>query len=244
MISIGRLPTPKTYRKRPNYVARFLVAAALIAVVATVAAVALLSVVDPPTSAFIVQRQRELKAVGAKPVIARTWRPAAGISPNLKLAVIAAEDQKFPVHHGFDVEAIGDAVEDRLDGKAERGASTISQQTAKNLFLWSGRSFARKALEAYATGLMELMLPKKRILELYLNFAEFGPSVYGAEAASQAYFGKSASQLDLHEAALLAAVLPNPKARSPRNPSPRVLQRAQWIEQQAARMGRDAVKEL
>ena len=145
--------------------------------------------------------------------------------------------QKFPFHHGFDVEAIQDAIADAEDGDRLRGASTISQQVAKNLFLWNGRSFVRKGLEAYFTVLIETMWPKRRILEVYLNIAEFGDGVYGAAAASERFFHKTPAQLGSRESALLAAVLPNPRRYRANPPSGYVAQRAEWIERQAAQLG-------
>ena len=165
------------------------------------------------------------------------FEPLAQLSPALPIALVAAEDQKFPLHHGFDVQAIEDAMDDADEGARLRGASTISQQTAKNLFLWGGRSFVRKGLEAYFTVLLELFWPKSRILEVYANIAEFGDGVYGAEAAARVYFGKPARELNEREAALLAAVLPNPKKFSPTQPSAYVLRRADWIERQVRQLG-------
>ena len=142
-------------------------------------------------------------------VLRHTWANLDRISPNLPLAVIASEDQKFPEHWGFDVEAIEKAYALNKHSHKVRGASTISQQVAKNLFLWSGRSYFRKGLEAYFTLLIEACWPKRRILEVYLNVAEFGMGTYGAEAAAQRFFHKSAARLTRSDAAVLAAVLPN-----------------------------------
>lgn len=213
--------------------ARILGLAALVMVVLSVAMVMALRFVNPPTSAFILE-----KAPAVRGAIRRTWVPIDDISSDLKFAVLASEDQKFPDHAGFDVDAIEEAIDGSAGGKSLRGASSISQQTAKNLFLWSGRSFLRKGLEAYFTVLMEAMLPKRRILELYLNFAEFGAGIFGVEAASQAYFKKPASAVTLPEAALLASVLPNPVKLSVTLPSARVVRRAAWITEQVERMRR------
>jgi monofunctional biosynthetic peptidoglycan transglycosylase len=185
----------------------------------------------PPTTAFIA---RERMARGSERVAWR-WTPITRISQNLALCVVAAEDQKFPSHHGFDVEAIVEAA--REERRRPRGASTISQQVAKNLFLWPSRSFVRKGLEAYLTLFIEQLWPKRRILEVYLNVAEFGPGLFGAEAASARVFGKPASQLTLEESALLAAVLPNPKRMSAAAPSDYVRQRAAEIEALARGLG-------
>jgi monofunctional glycosyltransferase len=183
----------------------------------------------PPASAFIL-RERFLGRTTYQ-----RWVPYRSISPNLVLCVIAAEDQKFAAHSGFDVDAIVRATQERR--RAPRGASTISQQLAKNLFLWPGRSFVRKALEAYFTVWLEQTWPKRRILEVYLNVAEFGPGIFGAQAASEVMLGKSASQLTLRDAALLAAVLPSPKRMSARNPSAYVDERAGQIERVARGLG-------
>ncbi len=175
----------------------------------------------PPTTAFMLQ----------SPVtpLRYKWVPAEHISNAMRHAVVASEDQKFFQHRGFDFEAIGDALDERRDGGRLRGASTISQQTAKNLFLWSGGGFARKGIEAAFTVLIETLWDKPRILEVYLNIAEFGPGIYGVEAAAQAFFGKRAAQITPEEAARLAAVLPSPRRWSAREPGPYVQERARWI---------------
>ena len=154
------------------------------------------------------------------------------ISPWMPLAVVASEDQRFPFHLGVDFEAIRKAVSEYKAGEGLRGASTITQQTAKNLFLWNGRSFVRKALEAVLALGIDGLWPKERVLEVYLNIAEFGPGIYGVEAASQIYFGKPARQLSQTQAARLAAVLPNPKMLSVTSPSAYVQERVVWIQQQ------------
>ena len=159
--------------------------------------------IDPPTTAFIL---REALA-GENGVARGSWRPLAEISPPLVLCVLATEDQKFLSHRGFDVKAILTALGEPADRR--RGASTISQQVAKNLFLWPGRSWLRKALEAYLTLWIEALWSKRRILEIYLNVAEFGPGVFGAGAGSHWAFRRSPSDLGFEEAALLAAVLPS-----------------------------------
>ncbi len=144
--------------------------------------------VDPPTTAFMLER-RWAKNEEKKPfVVHQQWVPLSAISPELERAVIAAEDQKFLTHHGFDFEAMGEAFEDRLEGHGTRGASTLTQQVAKNLFLWSARSFFRKGLEAYFTVLIELLWPKTRILEMHLNVAEYGDGIYGAPRRRRARF--------------------------------------------------------
>jgi monofunctional biosynthetic peptidoglycan transglycosylase len=195
----------------------------------SVALVAALRWVDPPVSAFMLRKGGRFE-----------WNrfvAAEHISPHLAIAVVAAEDQRFPEHHGFDVDSILDALIDHLRGRRTRGASTISQQVAKNLFLWPERSFVRKALEAWLTVWIELLWSKQRILEVYLNVAEFGPGVFGAAAASEAFFGVRAGELDPTQAALLAAVLPNPSRLRAAEPSPYVLARRGWILAQMEMLG-------
>lgn len=153
----------------------------------------------------------------------------------MQLAVIASEDQKFPSHWGFDMESINDAWEARE--RRQRGASTITQQVAKNLFLWRGPSWVRKGIEAYFTILIEALWPKQRVLEVYLNIAEFGRGIYGAEAASRFFYGKSAARLTSADAALLAAVLPNPVRLKVAAPSAYVRARQTWIVAQMAKLG-------
>lgn len=149
------------------------------------------------------------------------FKTLAEVSPQLPLALVAAEDQRFLLHHGFDGDALLKAAKSNMSGKKQlRGGSTISQQVAKNVFLWHGRSYVRKAAEAYFTLLIELLWNKRRIMEMYLNVAEMGDCIFGAEAASQQYFHKSASKLTPQEAALLAGVLPNPLRFRASNPGP------------------------
>ena len=194
--------------------------------------------IPPFGSAFMVGRQVESLLDGEfRAAVDYRWRPRDRISASLPIALVAAEDQKFPLHRGFDMEAIEKALDHNARGRKVRGASTITQQLAKNLFLWQGRSWLRKGLEAWYTVLLETLLPKARILELYANVAEFGDGVYGAEAAAQRYFGKPAARLSPAESARLAAVLPNPKKYSAGRPGPYVRKRARWIEHQVRRLG-------
>lgn len=165
------------------------------------------------------------------------WTPWEQVAPALPISLVAAEDQKFPLHHGFDIDAIRDALAEAGEGERLRGASTISQQVAKNLFLWNGRSFVRKGLEAWFTLLIETLWPKQRILEVYLNIAEFGHGTYGAGAASERFFRSTPARLSPHQAALLAAVLPNPTRFRVERPSSYVLRRAAWIQRQANQLG-------
>jgi monofunctional biosynthetic peptidoglycan transglycosylase len=166
-----------------------------------------------------------------------TWVDLEQISPHAAIAVIAAEDQQFPFHAGFDFKSIRDAIRTNSRGRRVRGASTISQQVAKNLFLWSGRSYLRKGLEAYFTVLIEWLWPKERILEVYLNIAEFGPGTYGMEAAARRYYRKPAAALSRRESATLAAVLPNPRTFKVQAPSRYVIERRNWIMQQMRGLG-------
>jgi len=194
--------------------------------------------IPPPTSAFMLEKRlaRVVRGEPSKGVRTR-WTDWNAIAPQMRLAVVAAEDQKFPRHWGFDFESIADAVQRGQARGRLRGASTITQQVARNLFLWPGHSYARKGLEAYFTLLLELFWSKRRILEVYLNIAEFGEETYGVGAAAQAFFGKRPAELQLQEAALLAAVLPNPARLSVRSPSTYVRERAGWIEEQMAQLG-------
>ena len=204
----------------------------------TVLAVVAMRWIDPPFTAFMAQDRVVALVTREKGYEFRhEWRDFARISPNLPLAVVAAEDQQFPLHHGFDFKQIDKALQDRERGRRVRGASTISQQVAKNLFLWPGQSWFRKGLEAGITVLIELAWPKQRILEVYLNVAEFGRGTWGAQAASQRFFRKDASRLTRSEAALLAAVLPAPKRYRADRPGPYVRKRQAWILRQMAALG-------
>ena len=189
--------------------------------------------VDPPSSAVIFAWE-----LGSGQEARHEWQPLEKVSPNLQMAVIAAEDQKFAHHFGFDFASLKKAISE--DRKRPRGASTITQQTAKNLFLWQGRSYVRKGLEAWFTILMEVLWPKERILEVYLNIAEFGDGVYGAQAAANQFFGTSARYLSSWQAGRMAAVLPNPKRMSAQYPSHYVRSRAVTINRQVRQLGGSA----
>jgi monofunctional biosynthetic peptidoglycan transglycosylase len=205
---------------------------------ASVLLVLLLRFIDPPFSAFMAETRVEAwLARDSSYDSAHHWVDLNRISPNLALAVIASEDQKFPEHWGFDVAAIEKAYELNQHSHKVRGASTISQQVAKNLLLWSGRSYFRKALEAYFTLLIEACWPKRRILEVYLNIAEFGVGTYGAEAAAQRFFHKPAARLTRSDAALLAAVLPSPEHYSAAAPSAYMQRRREQILTQMQALG-------
>ncbi len=224
----------------------------LLLVLFSVAQVITLRFVDPPFSMFMLARQMDAVFEGDfKFRITYDWRDMAKISPNLPLAVVASEDQNFARHHGFDFDAIekAQAHNERMTERAEkrgkpvrrlRGASTLSQQTAKNVFLWSGGGWTRmlrKGVEVWYTALIEVLWPKQRILEVYVNIAEFGDGVYGAQAASRNFFRKDASRLTPAEAARLAAVLPSPKRYNAGNPGPYVQRRANAIERQMRQIG-------
>lgn len=210
----------------------------LAAVAASVLLVLALRWLPVPVSAFMIHKSVAAFWEGDEEYRLRhDWVAWEQISPHAKLAMIAAEDQRFPDHHGFDFEAMAAAWENYQKGGRLRGGSTISQQVAKNLFLWPDRSFLRKGLEAYFTGLIELGWPKERILEMYLNVAEFGPGVFGIEAAAQTYFHKPAARLNAREAALLAAVLPNPIRYRVNRPSRYVLARQERILRHMYRLG-------
>jgi monofunctional biosynthetic peptidoglycan transglycosylase len=209
-----------------------------IALLASVLAVASLRWINPPFTAFMAEAQvAAWTSRDPNYAFRHSWVDLGRISPNLPLAVVASEDQKFPEHWGFDVEAIEKVYALNQHNHKVRGASTISQQVAKNLFLWSGRSYFRKGLEAYFTLLIEGLWPKRRILEMYLNIAEFGLGTYGAEAAAQRFFHKPASRLSRADAAVLAAVLPNPERYSAAAPSRYVQQRREWILGQMQSLG-------
>lgn len=192
-----------------------------------------------PVFGSMVMVERKVQSwVAREPIsIEQRWRPWPELSSSAKLAVIAAEDQRFPFHGGFDVDEMRRAWEASRNGGRLRGASTISQQTAKNLFLWTGRNWVRKGLEAWFTLLIEMLWPKERILEVYLNIVEWDRGVFGLEAASQHYFGVPADRLSDVQASLLAAILPNPLAWSASRPGPHVEGRSAWIRQQMRNLG-------
>jgi len=226
--------------RRPSFrrLLRWIAFAALAWVVLTWFAVLVLRFVPPVTSAVMLERHVGAWVHGEHDFRLRQhWVPWSRVSPWAPLAMVAGEDQKFPFHHGFDFDSIHEAIDAADDGARLRGASTISQQTAKNLFLWNGRSFVRKGLEAYFTVLIELTWPKRRILEVYMNIAELGDGIYGVGAASEIYFHVPPARLTPAQAARLAAVLPSPRRLHADRPSAYVLRRAAWIEQQMRQLG-------
>jgi monofunctional glycosyltransferase len=211
--------------------------ATLVLVLGSILATVLLRWIPPLFSALMVQRHLAAFVHAERYGAQYEWVGWKKIAPSAPLAVIASEDQHFAEHHGFDVDSIETALNEHEKGRRLRGASTISQQVAKNLFLWPGRSFVRKGLEAYFTVLLETFWPKRRILEVYLNIAEMGDGVFGIEAASQRYFHKPASRLTAEEAAAIAAVLPNPHRMHPDRPSAFVDERRAWILRQMDQLG-------
>ena len=175
---------------------------------------------------------------GEKIRLRHHWVPLEEISPSMPVAVMASEDQLFMEHHGFDFNAIEQAWEEHQRGKRQRGGSTISQQTAKNVFLWPSHSWLRKGLETYFTALIELCWSKQRIMEVYLNSIEMGDGIYGAEAVAQWHFRCTAAQLTRQQCALIAATLPNPLRFSSQSPSAYVLRRQTWILRQMKHVNR------
>jgi monofunctional glycosyltransferase len=200
--------------------------------------VLLLKWLNPITSSIMIQRKIEaVVTFKERQMIAYQWFSFDDISKQMALAVVAAEDQNFPNHFGFDFDQIEKAIEQHERGRRLRGASTITQQVAKNLFLWEGRSFIRKGFEAYFTVLIELLWSKERILEVYLNVLETGNMIFGVGAASQIYFKKLPSKITRSQAALLAATIPNPIRFSAKRPSGYVLRRQSWILGQMSSLG-------
>jgi monofunctional glycosyltransferase len=211
------------------------------AIIASILLVIIYRFVPVPFTPLMIQRYFEME----EGKIDKTWMPLEKLSPNLPLAVVTSEDQKFEEHFGFDIEAIEKAAKynDKHKGKKVKGASTISQQTAKNVFLWPNRSWVRKGLEVYFTLLIEVFWSKERIMEVYLNVIEMGPGVYGAEAASHYYFHKPAAALSKSEAALIAAILPNPIRWSAAKPTPYITRKKNWIVRRMGKASFNPAKE-
>jgi monofunctional biosynthetic peptidoglycan transglycosylase len=213
---------------------RYVAAAVIALVLLSILLVLPLRWLEPPTTAFMLKDQS-----GRVPVLYE-WTDWPMLGTRAAIAVVAAEDQKFADHFGFDLESIQDSVKEYGEGASLRGASTITQQVAKNLYLWPGRTFIRKGLEAWFALLIEVFWTKERILEVYLNVAEFGPGLYGVPAASRVYFYKTPATLTDAEAALLAAVLPNPHRLDAGRPSAYVRERQRWIVRHMQRMHRES----
>ena len=237
------LPAPPPHRRpaaasrRWRAVLRWGLVAVLVPTVllagSALAAILLFARVDPPYGMAMVVATDIQTASNRRP----EWQRLDDLPRHLMLAVIAAEDQRFPLHKGFDWKSLRQALTDHFNGGRLRGASTISQQTSKNLFLWHERSLLRKTLEAGFTVGIETVWPKRRIFEVYLNLAEWGPGIYGIEAAARHYFGVPARELDRHQAARLAAILPAPGRLNPVHPDPQLAERIAWIERQMAQLG-------
>lgn len=223
-------------RSLPARLARWVMTAILGAAIASILVVAAFRWLPVPTTAFMIEERVAASRDGLTLAQQHDWVPWTQISLHAAVAAIAAEDQTFLVHGGFDFASIEKAVTDAQSGRRLRGASTISQQVAKNLFLWSGQSWIRKGLEVWFTGWIELLWPKERILEVYLNSAQFGRGVWGVQAASRQFFRKDASRLSIQEAALLAAVLPSPTRFRVVNPSAYIRGRQAWIVGQMQRL--------
>jgi monofunctional biosynthetic peptidoglycan transglycosylase len=231
------LPPMRSPRRASGFrIGRFLLGVIAVLAIGPPLMVVIYRIVPPPLTVLMVERM--IQGHG----LTKSWRPLAEISPSLAQAVIGAEDARFCEHHGFDFKAMQAAAAHnaRHPGKI-RGGSTISQQTAKNVFLWPGRSYVRKGAEAYFTVLIETLWGKRRILETYLNVVEWGPGIYGAEAASQAYFGHDASQLTPEESARLAAILPDPLKWKAVHPGRYVARRTRHITAAAATIREDGL---
>lgn len=220
-------------RKRPSWTRRLFLAFAGVTVVVPVLLILIARFVPPVLTPLMIATWV------TEGGIVRQWVPLSEISPNLVRAVIASEDGKFCSHYGFDLQAIDKALASNADGGRLRGASTISQQTAKNLFLSQNRTWIRKGIEAYFTVLIEALWPKRRIMETYLNIAEWGPRRFGAEAAAEANFRKPAAKLSVSEAARLATILPNPRAYRADKPGPYVVRQSGVIAARIGQVSRD-----
>ena len=207
-------------------------------VITSIGAVILFRVVNPPVTFLMLRRVVEQKMDGKAARLEKDWVSIDEISSYMVQAVVASEDNNFIIHRGIDFDAIRLAKEYNKKSRFVRGASTITQQTAKNVFLWPRRSYVRKAMEAYFTSLVEIFWSKKRIMEVYLNVVEMGNGIYGVEAASEHYFGKKASQLNADEAAMLAAILPSPRKRNPAKPSEYLINRKNQIRGMMINVGK------
>lgn len=219
--------------------ARYVVWAAVLALVAPALIVLVLRWVDPPLTSYMLQQHWQVEAAEdhVGPSIYYRWVDLAQVAPSLPLAVVAAEDQTFPSHNGFVWKAIGEVLSESGKGKPRRGASSITQQVAKNLFLWPAQSYIRKGIEAYITVCIELLWSKQRIMEVYLNIAQFDTRVFGVGAAAPRLFNTTPDKLSRGQSALLAATLPAPRKYSVTSPGPHVQQRQAWILGQMQQLG-------
>lgn len=236
---------PRSKRSAGRRFALYAIAVILVVIAGSVLPVAVLRVVSPPTSAYMLRSRFADPATGEScDAVAYTWVDREEIAFDLRLAVVLAEDQRFLLHDGFDLASLRRALREREGGRV-RGASTLSQQVAKNLFLWPGRSYLRKGIEAWLTLWIEWLWTKQRILTVYLNIAQFGPCTFGAEEASRMFFDRSAAELEPEQAALLATVLPNPLRLRAHNPGPYALERqAEILELMATHRGRGHLRGL
>lgn len=223
-----------------KFTKKFILGFIILSVVSTI----LLRFIPIPFTPLMISRCFEQMADGEDIKLEKDWVPLEEISPNLPVAVVCAEDQKFLDHHGFDFDAIQKAIKHNRTHDKKIGASTISQQTAKNVFLWESRTWLRKGLEVYFTILIETFWSKERIMEVYLNIVELGPGIYGAEAASQIYFNKPAIDLNKKQAATLTVMLPSPLKYSATNPGPYVRGRIDWTLKQMRFFGNTPLFDL
>lgn len=227
----------KSFKKRLFNIFKWMLKFAVIFFIISVLIIFLMRWINPVTSSVMMQRQISNFIKGDFELVKYHWVSYDDVSKFVPIAIVAAEDQNFPNHWGFDFKQIEKAMKQNKRGKRIRGASTITQQVAKNLFLWEGKSFVRKGIEAYFTVLLELIWDKKRILEVHMNIAEFGENIFGVGIASIAYFKKPPDKLTINQAALLAAVLPNPLRYSVVKPSGYVRGRQTWIIKQINSLG-------
>ncbi len=216
------MPVKKGIVKKAFSLFRFII---FFFIISTVFTTILYRFVPPPVTPLMVIRLAEQVSDGQSMKLRKDWEPLNQISPHMVQAVVASEDNNFLKHFGIDFDAVRKAHELNKKGRRLRGASTISQQTAKNVYLWPDRTWFRKGLEVYFTGLIEIFWGKERIMEVYLNVIEMGDGIYGIEAASQYYFKKPAADLNRSEAALIAAILPNPRIYNAKNPSSFILKK-------------------
>jgi monofunctional biosynthetic peptidoglycan transglycosylase len=235
----------KSFKQRLSRFFKWILKAAIIFFVSTVLLVFVMRWIHPVTSSIMIQRQIKSIVSGDFELVNYHWVSYDDVSKFMPIAIVAAEDQNFPKHFGFDFKQIEKALKQNKRGKRIRGASTITQQVAKNLFLWEGKSFVRKGIEAYFTLIIELLWSKQRILEVHMNIAEMGNNIFGVGTASLAYFKKLPDKLTKSQAALLAAVLPNPNKYSVTKPSGYVRGRQNWIIRQINSLGGpDYLKDL
>ncbi len=234
-----------SFKQRLIRIFKWILKFAIIFFVSTVLLVFAMRWINPVTSSIMIQRQISTLFDGEFELIKYHWVDYDDVSKYMPIAIVAAEDQNFPKHFGFDFKQIEKALKQNKRGKRIRGASTITQQVAKNLFLWEGKSFVRKGIEAYFTLLIELLWDKQRILEVHMNIAEMGNNIFGVGTASLAYFKKPPYKLTISQAALLAAILPNPNKYSAVKPSGYIRGRQNWIIKQINSLGGpDYLKDL